>query len=1007
MDANDRITRLFGWFACLPPSSTEFTTHAFVAENADGTPKYSGLIERRILRALIFSASVASIPGWPTLLTGNSPLKTVCLPVAKLWTGVAAVFGLIETTASHAPASFPATSDSAETHRHAPTTAFTGLPRPVSLPRTTSVQNTRTLTVRDTVQSQRRVSIQRTLHPNAPGGSSSASSNSVVTTPTKRKSGPPRPYSRTTATLSSLDDFSLAAVVNSAPLTVVILPKVLETSDYIDMLDLSPRYTWKGGADMEIAQLTLKRANLVFVVDVDLNGPIFETINEGFVTHCRTHNIHYVAPPRPVENTPNTMAWVLLGPKGRTGNRVWVEDPKGLTRFTFTLSNISALPFSYTSNHLGEGPLILIAPKLRNLYGPIDPLFDPVNRLPEHVLAHRCFGRRICHTILASLGHDPKPVCGPLCAPSLDPVPRSTTRRPAPDIQVMSDSDNDDELDMAEASPRPASTIVTRSVRRQQWQEEAAMLASPVVPAPTIASVIAAPQPVPAPVLVAPTIMPFIPGPLLATAMELTSISVKPRSFSGPDGPLDLTLQSPGSGANSFAAWQDHMLIPHETGDYVSINARSVDEGALALITLSFWLFAGRPTGGLKLKEVLQEQFASPRPTVMGFTSSMGALFGLRVSIALGFGKGPRNEVVAEAVKILLVDGRFWTQRENYKALRLHPSRSGVPARACVLKATGLILLLHVLFIGAPVVISPFLFSTLFDGRNAAAKFDPEFLSRFISHGSLSLIKRLQRVAIDMPLYTSASEDCVEYQVLLNVPDVDHGHQLCHTRDCRHRAPSRLPVHSDGFNVVVDPFDGQEHPHHILEWFATPARELILAAFDRQIKTPADVVSHLEFTQTNPEDDPWMENQEIVALVTRFVTHYLMGVGHPVDPHQVIHALIDDNGTVDNSVLRATLFLSVVTGASILPVSPTWTVKCLITHDWSQDYPTTDAAGRDDYGPEVLVSFRSCFKTFAITNDARLRHLLLSETPVDGRDTELGRFIHAALLASRAGYTAA
>lgn len=107
----------------------------------------------------------------------------------------------------------------------------------------------------------------------------------------------------------------------------------------------------------------------------------------------------------------------------------------------------------------------------------------------------------------------------------------------------------------------------------------------------------------------------------------------QPRSFSGPDGPLDLTLQSPGSGANSFAAWQDHMLIPHETGDYVSINARSVDEGALALITLSFWLFAGRPTGGLKLKEVLQEQFASPRPTVMGFTSSMGALFGLRVSM--------------------------------------------------------------------------------------------------------------------------------------------------------------------------------------------------------------------------------------------------------------------------------------------------------------------------------------------------------------------------------------
>ncbi|KAJ6610343.1 hypothetical protein B0H10DRAFT_2220152 [Mycena sp. CBHHK59/15] len=207
------------------------------------------------------------------------------------------------------------------------------------------------------VQEQHRALIQRTLHPNELTSSSGLSATSTTTTsPSRRKSGNPRPYSRSAATLPILDDFALPSAVTSVKLTVAILPKVLDTSDHNDTLDPSPRYTWKGGDDLEKAQLSLKRANLVFVVDVNVTGPIFETIDSAFQAHCQTHNISYVAASTAAGSveTPNTKSWVLLGPRGHSGARTWVEDPKCLTRFTFTLLALRNIPFSYTPNYLRE-----------------------------------------------------------------------------------------------------------------------------------------------------------------------------------------------------------------------------------------------------------------------------------------------------------------------------------------------------------------------------------------------------------------------------------------------------------------------------------------------------------------------------------------------------------------------------------------------------------------------------------------------------------------------------
>lgn len=146
-----------------------------------------------------------------------------------------------------------------------------------------------------------------------------------------------------------------------------LLPHIqLKTSEYNDTLDISPLYCWKTSPEIELAQRRLSLANLIFTVEVEAasTGPIFETINTAFLSHCAKNKIDFVAPASvSLYTTPNTMPWVLLGPKGRT-NRSWVEDPKFLTAFTFTLPALRASPYNTTPNYLAEGLFIFIGEPL-------------------------------------------------------------------------------------------------------------------------------------------------------------------------------------------------------------------------------------------------------------------------------------------------------------------------------------------------------------------------------------------------------------------------------------------------------------------------------------------------------------------------------------------------------------------------------------------------------------------------------------------------------------------
>ncbi|KAK7006600.1 hypothetical protein R3P38DRAFT_2793715 [Favolaschia claudopus] len=269
---------------------------------------------------------------------------------------------------------------------HRPVAAFTGLPRPATA----------------SVQQARQSSIKRNLHGSGAGSSRASAAGSsrvsaVSSSPTssnkQRKSGPPRSFTDTPASIPALNDFAAVTAVTAATchlgnhLVWYFLPKViycalqLDNSDFNDTLDLSPRYFWKSAEEIENVQTALQTAGLVFNVDVSTTGPIFEAIELGFRDHCATNNIDYVAPTLVAAiPSPNTMSYVLPGPRGRANGRTWVEDLKSLTRFTFTLQSLRSAPYSHTE-----------APRLRNLFAPIDCLFGPTSRLPNYVLPHRCF----------------------------------------------------------------------------------------------------------------------------------------------------------------------------------------------------------------------------------------------------------------------------------------------------------------------------------------------------------------------------------------------------------------------------------------------------------------------------------------------------------------------------------------------------------------------------------------------------------------------------------------
>lgn len=99
---------------------------------------------------------------------------------------------------------------------------------------------------------------------------------------------------------------------------------------------------------------------------------------------------------------------------------------------------------------------------------------------------------------------------------------------------------------------------------------------------------------------------------------------------------------------------------------------------------------------------------------------------------AEGTGVGPRRSVVREALLVLLSDKTLWTLREGYLVPNWHATSLPIPFRTTLFRATGTLIMLHFLWIGAPCPVSPFLVLLLFDGVKSFDT-DIDFINNLIS----------------------------------------------------------------------------------------------------------------------------------------------------------------------------------------------------------------------------------------------------------------------------------
>lgn len=83
---------------------------------------------------------------------------------------------------------------------------------------------------------------------------------------------------------------------------------------------------------------------------------MFEQLDDAIYLHCGGHGIRIGPEPWPATNFgrgPSALERTPPAPTGKPnaqGQRIWRMDPKGLTKFNFTLATLSAAP--YGSNTL-------------------------------------------------------------------------------------------------------------------------------------------------------------------------------------------------------------------------------------------------------------------------------------------------------------------------------------------------------------------------------------------------------------------------------------------------------------------------------------------------------------------------------------------------------------------------------------------------------------------------------------------------------------------------------
>ncbi|KAI0706371.1 hypothetical protein C8Q76DRAFT_748384 [Earliella scabrosa] len=391
-------------------------------------------------------------------------------------------------------------------------------------------------------------------------------------------------------------------------------------------------------------------------------------------------------------------------------------------------------------------------------------------------------------------------------------------------------------------------------------------------------------------------------------------------------------------------------------------------------------------------------------------------------------GSGPLRTLMRAAVARVVADESIWQPRGRFHAIRWGPySLGALPRhREVKLKVAGYVALLHMIAVKAgPDPVSPFLLRLAIEGGSRASRIDHAFmqllepdiyhsLGPWIQH---DMTKPLPAAAGD-PLFHLIIDVGLDHHALSNPPDPDEIAAV----ESRIFGVSVLGCNSPADHPDLHAFAaGLAAPLAIgsglAQTFASRCRDYLATMCNHRLDDPEVLVTHLEFRSAldakkiaseceRSVDMPlaawdFFFEEEFVSRLLR----YLRGRGHP--DHPDVRAVVGEERFLrdrDDPLLRARLFLHMMSGSDLIPNGSSWKLKLFFRHEGLRE--------QLDSLPEIPIpapiDVHACFYEATVLIDNGVRNLLSQpQDPQDATAAALGQpaqastfeaWIHGAVL---------
>ncbi|RDX39855.1 hypothetical protein OH76DRAFT_515301 [Lentinus brumalis] len=399
-----------------------------------------------------------------------------------------------------------------------------------------------------------------------------------------------------------------------------------------------------------------------------------------------------------------------------------------------------------------------------------------------------------------------------------------------------------------------------------------------------------------------------------------------------------------------FIAWTERVMdtIPFEL-DAVPlprIRAPDVDSAARILTFLVRWLIRhkNQPSRGLDDSKFRDALFAEVR--IRGSVCDLTTLEqllrhadGFECKAGHGLGRSVLEVVLRRAIQMLLDDDLCFQDIGPFKSFRwMLDGRWSDPTRLESMSVLGFLCMMCMIGrFGGPHPFSPIALRHAIEGRQTACLMDMPFLRLLdqglyqqfrpwalhdptipISDGDRALKGLIMgggmdpgNIGIPSPDAWASMERTIFSTATLGAPDIDEFVDF--------------KAFVAGMSVCIPGGD-------LDKLFEYRARDYLARLCSQRLEDPQVVLDHLFFERSNAETDLPIDKRFEKVFADR-VREFLLGVGHPDLP--AVRELVGEDAFLDhksNPLLRARLFLQMMTGSDLVPMNPNFMLKFTFTH---------------------------------------------------------------------------